>query len=149
MSRATFEQVYSALFALAAPLVTAGTLKTASRRWAPAANVQVEDAPALYQVQLTQKASYKENAPGTVWDIHALWVVVVVQGDDTQPMTPTLNPVLDALCQALAPTPNGTSQTLGGLVQYAAIEGEIEITEGQAADRSVAFIPIRIVLAGF
>lgn len=149
MSRATFEQVYSALFALAQPLVTAGTLQTASRRWIPAANVQPENAPALYQVQISQKATYAENAPGIVWDIHALWVVVVVQNDSTQPMTPTLNPILDALCQALAPSPAQPRQALGGLVEYCAIEGDIEITEGQAVDRSVAFIPIRIVLAGF
>ncbi len=149
MSRATFEQVYSALFALAAPLVTAGTLKTASRRWIPAANVQPENAPALYQVQLSQKATYTQNQPGTIWDIHALWVVVVVQGDDTEPMTPALNPVIDALCQQIAPTLGQPRQTLGGLVEYCAIEGDIEITEGQAVDRSVAFIPIRLLLAGF
>ncbi|MHB1872302.1 MAG: hypothetical protein ACYCT1_15810 [Steroidobacteraceae bacterium] len=148
MSRATFEQIYSAMFALAAPLLANGTLQTASRRWVPASSVMPENAPALYQVQLSQKAVYTENAPGTVWDINALWVVVVAQGDDTQPMTPTLNPVVDALCQAIAP-PAGQRQTLGGLVEYCAIEGEIQITEGQAVNRSVAFIPIRIVVAGF
>lgn len=146
MSRATFEQVYSALFALAAgiPGVT-----TTSRRLKNAQDVAPADSPALYQVQGQQKAVYTENAPGIIWDITATWIVVVIDNDPTQPITPTLNPILDAIAAALAPSPAQPRNTLGGLVETCAIDGNVEIFEGVLGDRAVAVVPIRIVLAGF
>lgn len=78
-----------------------------------------------------------------------MWIVVVAQTDKTQPMTPTLNPILDAITAALAPAPAMSRQTLGGLVEYAAIDGNIDISEGVMGDRTVAFIPIKVIVPGF
>ncbi len=146
MSRATFEQVYSALFALAAGIPN---LTTSSRRLKNAQDVAPADSPALYQVQGQQKAIYTENAPGIIWDITATWIVVVVDNDPTEPITPTLNPILDAIAAALAPSQAQPRNTLGGLVETCAIDGNVEIFEGVLGARAVAVIPIRIVLAGF
>lgn len=146
MSRATFEQVYSALFALAAGMPG---ITTSSRRLKNAQDVPLGDSPALYQVQGQQKAIYTENAPGIIWDITATWIVVVVDNDPTQAITPTLNPILDAITAALAPSAAQARNTLGGLVETCAIEGNVEIFEGVLGDRAVAVIPIRLLLAGF
>lgn len=143
--RPSFESIYAALFALGQGV--AG-LKSASRRLANAQNVPLESAPALYQVQLQQKADFQGAVP-TRWELSCMWVVVVVQSDETQPMTPTLNPILDAVTAALAPSPAMSKQTLGGLVEYAAIDGNIDISEGVMGDRTVAFIPIKVIVPGF
>lgn len=149
MSRSQFEPVMAALFALTSPLVADRTLLTASRRPKQPQETAIQDCPALYQIQGAFKAQYSQNAPGIVWDLNVAWIVVVGQNDPTQPMTPALNPIIDALCQVLKPSGADPSQTLGGLVAYCAIEGSIDVFEGVLADRAVALIPIRIVLAGF
>lgn len=143
--RASFESIYAALFALAE--ATPG-IRTASRRLVSAQDVPVESSPALYQVQIQQKAEYQGTTP-TAWDLHAMWIVVVAQTDETQPMTPALNPILDAITATFAPAPPFGKQTLGGLVEYAGIEGNIDISEGVMGDRTVAFIPIHIIVPGF
>lgn len=145
MSRASFESIYAALFALTAnvPGITA-----VSRRLQPAQDVPPQNCPALFQVQGPQKAVYNGEIQ-TAWELNVMWVVVVVQTNPAQPMTPTLNPILDGIAQALAPANPMERQTLGGLVDYCAIEGNVDISEGDMGDRAVAFVPIRIVVPGF
>lgn len=145
MSRASFESIYAALFALGQ---SAPGVRTASRRLVSAQDVPIEAAPALYQVQVQQKATFHGSVP-TAWELQVMWIVVVAQTDKTQPMTPALNPILDAITAALSPSPPLNKQTLGGLVEYAAIDGNIDIAEGVNGDRTVAFVPIRIVVPGF
>ena len=146
MSRATFEQVYAALFALS---TSVPGLTTTSRRLKNAQDVAPADSPALYQVQGQQKALYKPNDPGIIWDITATWIIVVIDNDPTQPITPVLNPIMDAITAALAPLPSQPRNTLGGLVESCAIEGSVEIYEGVLGDRAIAVVPIRLLLAGF
>ena len=141
--RPSFESIYAALFALGK---SATGVRTASRRLVNAQDVPVEASPALFQVQIQQQAKYQGDVP-TRWDLSVMWVVVVAQTDETQPMTPTLNPILDAVTTTLAPVTG--KQTLGGLVEYAAIDGNIDISEGVMGDRTVAFIPIHIIVPGF
>ena len=148
MSRSQFEPVMAALFALTAPLLTAGTLNTASRRPKQPQETAIQDCPALYQIEGSFKANYQQNAIGIRWELQVAWIVVVGQNDPTQPMSPALNPIIDALCQVLSGV-GGQPQTLGGLAQYCAIDGAIDVLEGVLADRAVALVPIRIVLAGF
>lgn len=141
--RPSFESIYAALFALGK---SAAGVRTASRRLVNAQDVPVQASPALYQVQIQQKATYQGSVP-TRWDLSVMWVVVVAQTDTAQPMTPALNPILDAVAAALAPATG--KQTLGGLVEYVAIDGNVDISEGVMGDRTVAFIPIHIIVPGF
>lgn len=145
MTRPSFEQTFSALFA---QLQTAPGITTFSRRVKQAKDVQPEESPALYQVEGEMTATYKRGFP-TAWDLTAVLVLVVVQADDTIPMSPSLNAALDGITQALAPAPAAEQQTLGGLVYSAAIDGKVEIYEGAATNTSVAFIPVRILTQGF
>lgn len=143
--RPSFESIYAALFALGSGI---SGIKSSSRRLVSAQDVAIESAPALYQVQIQQKADFQGAVP-TRWELSCMWIVVVCQTDTTQPMTPTLNPILDAITAALAPAPAMSRQTLGGLVEYAAIDGNIDISEGVMGDRTVAFIPIKVIVPGF
>ncbi|MDE1988895.1 MAG: hypothetical protein KGI82_00365 [Betaproteobacteria bacterium] len=145
MSRPTFEQVFSALFV---QLQTASGITTFSRRLKQAKDVQPEESPAMYQVEGEFTAKYTTGIP-IAWDMSAVLVVVVVQSDDTVPMSPPLNAAIDGITQALAPAPAFEQQTLGGLVYSAAIDGKVEIFEGAASNTAVAFIPVRILIQGF
>jgi hypothetical protein len=60
-----------------------------------------------------------------------------------------LNGMIEAATAALAPSPAITRQTLGGLVEFCAIDGSIQIFDGVLGDRAIAIVPISIVLGGF
>jgi hypothetical protein len=58
-----------------------------------------------------------------------------------------LNPLLDAVEAALAPSAATGFQDLGlpEMVRHAGIAGKIEVTEGVLRDQAVAVIPVEIV----
>lgn len=143
--KATREQVFDALFDV---LKTVPGLVTASRRLKNVQDMQPEELPAAFQLQGKQELVYKGSVP-TVADMTATWALYGYSSDpDVAPST-VLNNLIDAACAALAPPAYTDKQTLGGLVEYAAIDGDIEIYEGILADKAVALLPIRILLAGF
>lgn len=78
-----------------------------------------------------------------------LWVYVATAPD--APPAAALDPVLDALDAALAPTP-GTRQTLGGLVYHCWIGGaarhaaQTKKELGHAGTVAAAIVPVRILL---
>ena len=57
-----------------------------------------------------------------------------------------LDNIMDALDAALAPGPGRTMQTLGGLVAWARIDGEVLIEPGDLDGDGLAIVPIRITL---
>jgi hypothetical protein len=56
-----------------------------------------------------------------------------------------LNKLMDAVTAALSPMGGATEQTLGGLVSYCRINGQINTDEGVLGDQAVAIIPIEIL----
>jgi hypothetical protein len=58
-----------------------------------------------------------------------------------------LNPLLDSLEAALAPSPATGIQNLGlpTMVQHVYIQGKIETDEGVLGDQAIAVIPIEIL----
>jgi hypothetical protein len=58
-----------------------------------------------------------------------------------------LNPLLDALEAALAPSPATGIQNLGlpAMVQHAYIAGKIETDEGVLGDQAIAIVPVEIL----
>lgn len=143
--RATREQVFSALFAL---LQGVPGLNTVSRRLQNVQDMQPESLPAAFQLQGKQALTFKGSVP-TVADMTATWAIYGYSADPGVAPSTVLNGLIDAACAAIAPGMPFDKQSLGGLVEYAAIDGEIEIFEGVLGDRAVALIPIRIVLPGF
>ncbi len=145
MSRATREQIYSALFALleALPGVT-----TASRRLKNIQDLPPEDFPAVYQLQDKQTTKYTGTVP-TRTTLRASWLLYANSSDVTVAPSTALNNLVDAACAVLAPIGVTQKNTLGGLVEYAGISGDIEIFEGVLGDRAIAIVPIEIILPGF
>lgn len=145
MSRATREQVYAALFNL---LGTLPGLKTVSRRLQNAQDMQPEGFPAAFQLQGKQAAKYSGNTP-SIYTWRADWLLYAHNSDQTVSPTTQLNALIDAATALLVPAPSTNRQTLGGLVEYCAIDGDIEVFEGILGDRSIAILPISILLPGF
>ena len=58
-----------------------------------------------------------------------------------------LNPLLDALEEALAPSPVTGIQNLGlpEMVQHAYIAGKVETDEGVLGDQAIAIVPVKIL----
>lgn len=145
MSRATREQIFAALFT---KLQAVSGLTTVSRRLKNTQDIQPEEYPAAFQVQGAQKIVYKGAVP-SVLDMEASWVLNTYSDDPTVAPSTALNALIDAACAQLNPSPGFDRQDLGGLVEYCAVEGSIDVVEGVLGNRAVAVIPIRIVLAGF
>lgn len=144
-ARASREAVFAALFA---KLQTVPNLKTVSRTMRQINEMRPDEFDAAFQVQGPQKAIFRGNLP-TRTVMRATWALYTfIQDPTVNPSTP-LNNLVDACAAALAPTPGQDKNTLGGLVESAAIDGEIEIYEGLLGAQAVALIPIEIVLPGF
>lgn len=143
---ASRESVYAALFAI---LQGAYAWQTVSRRLQNLQDLQPEAFPAAYQLQGNQKLTYQGGTP-TVGEWQAQWLLYAYSADTTVPPSTQLNAMVDAVLAALKPNPGPLQRnTLGGLVEYAAAEGDIEIFEGVLGDRAIAVIPIRILVPGF
>lgn len=145
MSRATREAVYAALFA---KLQTLPGIVTVSRRLQNVQDVQPESFPAAFQLQGEQQSRYSGNTP-SVFTWKADWLLYAHSDDPTVPPSTQLNTLIDAACALLDPPPGQNKQSLGGLVEYCAIDGSIQVFEGVLSDRAVAILPISIVLPGF
>lgn len=144
MSRATREQVYAALFA---QLATLPGLKTVSRRIRNAQDMQPEEMPAAFQLQGEQIVKYQGNTPA-IYTWKADWLLYTNNSDPTISPTTQLNALIDAATAAIAPAFG--KQTLGGLVEYCAIDGNIQVFEGIAlGNTAIAIVPVSILLPGF
>lgn len=140
----TREPIYAALLA---KLAAAANYNTASRRFKMFTDVAPPDLPALF---VLQKDEVAQTVPGmnTVWTIQCEAVIYAnVSGDPNVAASSTLNPLLDAVEAALAPSPVTNKQTLGGLVQHCTIAGAIRIDETINGDRMIAVVPIEIKVA--
>lgn len=143
---ASRESIYAALFDV---LQNAYPWVTCSRRLKSIESLNAPDFPAAYQLQGNQVLKYQGDVPtvGT-WD--ASWLLYSYSDDpNVAPSTP-LNVMVDAALAALKPADGPIARnTLGGKVEYAAAEGNIEIFEGVLGDRALAIVPIKILVPGF
>ena len=135
------EPIHAALFA---KLAAIPGFKTASRRFKHFGDVAQPDQPALFVIQRRESATTVPGQP-TVWLLKVDVLIYVNTGQDKSVAPASiLNPLLDAVVAALAPDPITNKCTLGGLVQHAVIQGEIETDEGQLGEQGLALIPIEI-----
>lgn len=134
------EAIYSALFTLVS---AAPGLVTTSRKLLHWNDVPASQRPALF---MSQRREMTEQAYGrpTIWRLEVdLYVYVSTQGSAYPGAV--LNPILDAITAKLDNAFAGQPQTLGGLVQWARIEGTIETDEGTLGNDAVAIIPVTIL----
>lgn len=136
------EAIFSALFDLwtnaAGPQI-----QTSSRKLLHWVDVPLSQRPAAFQAQGDQIAVRTTGLP-IKWTLEAKIYVYVSTAGAASPGA-VLNPIVDAITAAFADTPVNGSQTLGGLVQWARVEGDIVTSEGNLGDDEVCIIPIRIL----
>jgi hypothetical protein len=137
------EGIYAALFATLQAAVDTGVV-TSSRKLLHWDSVRQSAMPAMFQAQGGETAAVRTNQP-TRWELMVtIWIYVGTDGAAAP--GPVLNPIVDAITNTLAFTPAGR-QTLGGLVEYARVEGSIETSEGLLGNIEVAKIPVRMLVA--
>jgi hypothetical protein len=93
-----------------------------------------------------QAAIKKLGAP-IVWTLYAEFYVYAHSSDPYLAPAAILNPLLDALEAALAPSPTTGIQNLGlpQMVQHAYIAGKLQTDEGVLGDQAIAIVPVEIL----
>jgi hypothetical protein len=141
------EPIYAALFDLVWEDAIFKNPRDSARILRHWADVPKEERPALFLTQ-GRETVVKTAANGfpTVWMLEATIYVYVTRGDHLTPGA-VINPILDAISAKLEANARGLPQMLGGLVQWARIEGTIETSEGTLGEDEVALIPVRMLTA--
>lgn len=155
---ATREQIMTALLALLSPVQAQGVpFKTSGRRLRDPENVGSQDRPALFLVEhLDNWERPAINLPPkrimTVWAI-IYTDIATITGDPTSPVNEQIIPstqinyFIEGIETALAPdTPSLNRNTLGGLVFNCMLDGEGIRAAGDTTGKSLAALPIKIML---
>jgi hypothetical protein len=140
------EPIYAALFDLIKVACGPDTFVTTSRLLKHWADVPATQRPALFQTQKNETAQKSNPGLPTVWHLEATLYIYVSTRGATSPGE-VLNPILDAIDAAMDFSSPGNPQTLGGLVQWARIEGTIETYEGTLGNDECALVPIKMLAA--
>lgn len=140
----TRETIYAALFALVSNLPG---LVTASRRLKHWDSVSPAQQPALFLIQRKETPAEKRGLPAA-WTLECDLILYVNAGSDPNAVPASaLNPLLDAIDQALAPPAGQPVQTLGGLVSHCWIDRSgIVMDEGVLGTQAVAIVPVQILV---
>ena len=138
------EAIYSALWTLAS---NASNFASSNRRLRHWSDVAPPEQPALFMSEKGGHAAVKALGAPIVWTLYADFYIYAHCSDPYAPPAKILNPLLDALDRALAPSPANGVQNLGlpAMVQHAYIAGKIETDEGVLGDQAVAIVPVEIV----
>ena len=142
---ATREQVMRALFEL---LSRAGPFKSAGRRNRKPETIPAHDTPAL---MLVEHSDHYANASTSQPSVRRMMVRAIVYSDvgtnENAIPAAIVNPILDAIDAALRPAvPGAGACTLGGLVASVVIDGTIIKAPGDVTGKSVAIVPLNILL---
>ena len=138
------EAIYSMLWAVGSGSSSFATANRRLRHWA---DVAPAEQPALFMSEKGGEAISKALGAPIVWTLYADFYIYVHSGDPYAAPQSVLNPLLDALEQALAPEPATGIQNLGlpALVRHAYIAGKIETDEGVLGDQAIAMVPVEIL----
>lgn len=138
------EAIYAALWTLGSG---AGSFASANRRLRHWADVAPAEQPALFMSEKGGHAQVKKLGAPIVWTLFADFYIYVHSSDPYAAPATIINPLLDALERALAPSAATGLQNLGLplMVQHAYIAGKIETDEGILGDQAIAIIPVEIL----
>src|SRR4051812_4667554 len=154
------ETIYAALWELGA---SAAQFTSANRRLRHWADVAATEQPALFMSEKGGQAAIKKLGAPIVWTLYAEFYVYAHSSDFYLAPAAILNPLLDALEAALAPSPTTGIQNLGlppslgrkagnhtirsssQMVQHAYIAGKLQTDEGVLGDQAIAIVPIEIL----
>ncbi len=138
------EPIYAALFGLVEQAADFAVVDRRLRHWS---DVAPAEQPALFMAQKSELASVKTLGAPTVWTLAVDLYVYAHSSDPYLAPATVLNPLLDAVEAALAPSATTGIQDLGlpAQVQHAYISGKIETDEGVLGDQAVAIVPIEVL----
>ena len=141
---ATREQVMTALLALVGGVAT---FALASRRNRSPESLTPAQSPAVFLIEESDEYVVRSPSlpPKRELMVSAVFYNDVGANENAIPST-VINAALDALDAALKPTTPSGLCTLGGLVESAQISGKVERVHGAKTGRSLASVPIKIVL---
>jgi hypothetical protein len=137
------EAIFGALYDLVNTATSGAGIVTFTRKLKHWNDVAPSDLPALFLAQGAQTPKQRNGFPA-VWELSAKLYVYVSTEGSLSPGT-VINPIMDAICAALDVNAAGQPQQLGGLAQWARVDGNIETSEGTLGNLEVAIIPIRIL----
>lgn len=130
------EDVYAAFFALAAPLGSSG-FTTLSRRLVLVETFAPEAFPALFQQEVGEQSAVYTQSGVQFWIFECSWYLYAYQPNETAPMTPGLNAMIDQVAQIFS---DNESCFWVDDQRIAVTMNRVEIWEGVLADRAVARI---------
>jgi hypothetical protein len=138
------EPIYAALFELVAGAAGFVTAERRLRHWS---DVAPAEQPTLFMTRKSETAAVKALGAPLVWTLNVELYLYAHSSDPRLSPASVLNPLIDAVEDALAPSPTTALQDLGlaAMVQHAAIAGKIETEEGVLGDQAIAIIPIEIL----
>ena len=138
------ETIYSALWTLGAG---AARFVSANRRLRHWADVASAEQPALFMSEKGGDAAIKRLGAPIIWTLRAEFYVYAHSSDPYMAPGTILNPLIDALEAALAPSPTTGIQNLGlpEMVQHAFIAGKVETDEGVLGDQAIAIVPVEVL----
>lgn len=135
------EAIYVALWSQISANLPASVI-TKARRWQHYDDVPQAAQPAVFLWEGPIEVQRVRGMPA-IYAIHPeLYVYCNNKGDNTIAPGTLLNPIINAVISALEPTGPDDTQTLGGLVDRAYIDGSIEVDGGHLGEQSVAIIPL-------
>jgi hypothetical protein len=138
------EPIYAALFGLIESAADFAVVDRRLRHWS---DVSPAEQPALFMAQKTETAAVKTLGAPIVWTLSVDLYLYAHSSDPYLAPATILNPLLDAVEAALAPSAATGLQDLGlpAQIQHAYISGKIETDEGVLGDQAVAIIPVEIL----
>lgn len=138
------ETIYAALWALGAGTARFASANRRLRHWS---DVSPAEQPALFMSEKGSHAVTKKLGAPIAWTLYAEFYIYAHSSDPYLAPGTILNPLLDALEAALAPSPTTGIQDLGlpELVQHVYIAGKIETDQGVLGDQAIAIVPVEVL----
>jgi len=138
------ESIYAALWGLGTGAARFASANRRLRHWTDLAPIEQ---PALFMSEKGGHAATKALGTPIVWTLFADFYIYVHSSDPYLAAATLLNPLVDAIEAALAPSPATGVQNLGlpAMVQHAYIAGKVETDEGVLGDQAIAILPIEIL----
>jgi hypothetical protein len=105
---------------------------------------KIREFPTLAQAEHDETVTPRTNMP-PVRTLGAVWLIYHNVGKDTSLIPATeSNAILDAI-DALFPSGDDATQTLGGLVHRASISGRVLKEHGDLEGQALLIVPIRLI----
>lgn len=138
------ETIYAALFDIVSNAYGWKTTSRILKHWQDLAPIEQ---PACFMAQVGEEAIRTTRLPAKwVLDVR-LYLYTHAKTTVGEVPAVSINKAIDAIAASLKPVPAVNTQTLGGLVEDARIEGQITTDEGYLGEQAVAIIPIKIITA--